>query len=347
MHILTSIDVSDHAARLAFTGADTGTCGLPDLGRTEDCRFSPDGRLLLVAGYAAQSIAVFRVAGTGPGKLHLDGMAWLSHPRMNHPHGVDFIDARTIAIANRKGRLSVHSLPDTAFDGRRHTAPMRANIRRAARGEPMKTPGSIAVIGRGPGRYDLLACLNYRHAMTLQSMQHRFGLHIRRGGRIVLEAGLAIPDGVSVCRATGRVAISNHNEHAVRLYPSADSLTPEAEPCGRLTGAGYPHGLRFFDNGRALMVADAGAPLVHLYRDPEARWQGERAPLASFRVMDEATFAAGHYNPQEGGPKGIDIDPSEHLMLVTSEHQQLAAFDLAALRRLAEGRGAPTSGAAG
>lgn len=337
----TIIDAGAHRATLEFSGAGAA---LPDLARTEDCRFSPDGRLLAVAGFAANSIALFRVAGAAPGRLHLDGMAWLEHPRLKYPHGVDFIDARTVAIASRKGALSVHRLPRTDFGGDRHRARLRALLREAAPGEPMKTPGSVAVIDRGPGRYDLLACLNYRHAMALAPMRHRFGLHRAGRGRIVLEAGLDIPDGVSVCRTTGRVAISNHNEHAVRLYPSVARLTPRAAPAGRLIGVHYPHGLRFFARGRALAVADAGAPFVHLYRDDTAEWQGARRPLASVKVMDEATFAAGNFNPQEGGPKGLDIDPSERLMVVTSEHQPIAAFDLGELMRLA---GAPTSARAG
>ncbi len=340
------IDVFDQAVEVAFTGADGK---LPDLGRTEDCRFSPDGRLMMIAGYAAQAVAVFRVAqgeaGTGPA-LRLDGMMSLTHPTMSQPHGVDFIDDRTIAVANRTGWLSVHALPEMDFDGASVEAPMQLEIRRATTWRKMEAPGSVAVIDEGPGRYGLLACMNYRHMLTLQSVRVANGSHRKRRGRIVLRRGLKIPDGVSVCRSSGRIAVSNHKEHAVRVYPSLDALAPGAEPSGRLTGMDYPHGLRFFDQGRALLVADAGAPLIHLFRDPEARWQGERTPDASFRIMDEATFARGRINTQEGGPKGLDIDPAESLVVVTSHHQQLAPFDLKALLRLAEARPA-TSAQAG
>jgi hypothetical protein len=332
--MMMNIDALDHATEVAFTGAGGP---LPDLGRTEDCRFSPDGRLMMIAGFHKSQIALFRVARAGDaGAFGLEGMAWLTHPTMQQPHGVDFIDARTIAVANRKGRLCVHTLPEIGFDGGTHVAPLCLEINRASIRHRMATPGSVAVIDQGPGRYGLLVCLNHRRQVALQSVRVANDRHRKRRGRIVLERGMEVPDGVSVCRASGRVAISNHYEHAVRVYPSPDGLSRQAEPSARLIGVDYPHGLRFFDKGRAILVADAGAPLLHLYRDAEARWQGgDRMPDASFRIMDDATFERGHYNAREGGAKGIDIDPAERVVVVTSAEQQLAAFDLKALMRLA------------
>ena len=47
--------------------------------------------------------------------------------------------------------------------------------------------------------------------------------------------------------------------------------------------------------------------------------------------MSEAVFARGHHNPQEGGPKGIDIDRSYTVLAASSEAQPLAFFDLDSL----------------
>ena len=44
--------------------------------------------------------------------------------------------------------------------------------------------------------------------------------------------------------------------------------------------------------------------------------------------MDDTVFGRGRNNPQEGGPKGIDIDPRGQVLAVTCEFQPLAFFDL-------------------
>jgi len=46
-------------------------------------------------------------------------------------------------------------------------------------------------------------------------------------------------------------------------------------------------------------------------------------------VLDDDTFNRGRANPQEGGPKGLDLDRSGKVMAVTCEEQALAFFSLA------------------
>ena len=50
----------------------------------------------------------------------------------------------------------------------------------------------------------------------------------------------------------------------------------------------------------------------------------EEHPFASIRIMDDALFARGQAGPAEGGPKGIDIDASQNVLAVASEHRPLA-----------------------
>ena len=92
-----------------------------------------------------------------------------------------------------------------------------------------------------------------------------------------------------------------------------------------------PHGLRFSGDGSRIFVADAGAPYIHVYANDGNGWRGVRSPITSFRVMDEAQFLRGRHNPQEGGPKGLDIDDEMNVLVVTSECQPLAFFDPAAI----------------
>jgi len=57
-------------------------------------------------------------------------------------------------------------------------------------------------------------------------------------------------------------------------------------------------------------------------------WRGVRHPLAQM-------FERGRRNPEEGGPKGLDIDARSNVLVVTSECQPLAFFDVPALLQLA------------
>jgi hypothetical protein len=86
--------------------------------------------------------------------------------------------------------------------------------------------------------------------------------------------------------------------------------------------------LRFSADGRHLFVADAGAPYLHIYTQDPDQWRGVRHPVATVRIMDEAVFQRGRCNPENGGPKGLDIDTCSNILVVTSECQPLAFFDV-------------------
>lgn len=70
---------------------------------------------------------------------------------------------------------------------------------------------------------------------------------------------------------------------------------------------------------------------MHVYSCGDQGWHGARTPAASIRVMDEQTFRAGRQNPQEGGPKGIDVDDGMTVLVTTTEHQPLQFLDAAAV----------------
>jgi len=44
--------------------------------------------------------------------------------------------------------------------------------------------------------------------------------------------------------------------------------------------------------------------------------------------MDDETFLRGRKNPEEGGPKGIDIDSDANVLVTTSTEQALAFYDV-------------------
>jgi hypothetical protein len=313
---------------------------LAALGRTEDLQFSPDQKRLAICCFSANRILVLSLAVVrGPGGARgvaAEAFVELACAGFHHPHGLCWLDDATLAVANRKGGLQVVAVPPAAAaDG----AAVQATPLFALPGDGthgVKTPGSVAVARRGRRRFDLYVCNNYVHSLARLSLRReRVG-----GGFTLLESrvlparGLDIPDGVAL-GAGRRLAISNHNRHRVDLFRRSLWTGLEKRPVAILQVPGYPHGLRFAAGGRALVVADAAAPLVHVFA-PLPRGKGPGGarllqPRASLRVMDDATFLRGQNNPQDGGPKGLDILEDGSLFALTCEETPLQFFDGAAL----------------
>ena len=90
----------------------------------------------------------------------------------------------------------------------------------------------------------------------------------------------------------------------------------------------YPHGLRFSQDDKYIFVADAGAPVVHVYKMDDRRWSGEHLPVYDFQIMDDETFGRGHVNPEEGGPKGIDLSSDDQVLVVSCEEEPIVFFDV-------------------
>jgi hypothetical protein len=196
----------------------------------------------------------------------------------------------------------------------------------AAASAVLDSPGSVSVPSRGDGRHELLACNNWSNRLTRHVLDTDGGLVAED---VAADRWLDLPDGVAISLDGRWVAVSNHNTHCVLVYDYA-ALHAEADPIAVLRGVGYPHGRRFDASGRCLLVADAGAPRVHVFAALSDGWRGATYAASTFRVMDEETFARGHRNEKEGGPKGIDIHPGGSVLAVTAECAPLAFFDLEA-----------------
>ena len=242
---------------------------------------------------------------------------------LHYPHGVDFLDDETIVVANREGGLAIFKLPDA-----------RANdcdlspIQVVEPGSVVYSPGSVSVLPVENGLCELLVCNNYADSVS-RHVVNAGGTMVK--SEILLRKWLDFPDGVCTTGDGRWIAISNHSTHGVLLYERSEFLNQDSSPAGVLRGVSFPHGLRFSADGRHLFLADAGAPFVHVYTTDDGEWHGARGPAASIRVMDEQTFRTGRNNPQEGGPKGIDVDKSMTVLAVTSEYQPLQFLDLAAV----------------
>jgi DNA-binding beta-propeller fold protein YncE len=299
------------------------------LGRTEDVRFSPDNRRLAMAAFTANRIAVLDVE-VGAGAVALTNVLQIASPCVNSPHGLDFIDDDTIVVTSRKADVAIFRLPPRGTGGVHELAPLQ--VLRAETGSLLGSPGSVAAVDGAGHLRELLVCNNARHSVTRHRVD-RAAACAPTGADVLLQRWLNLPDGIGVSGDRRWIAISNHNTHNVLLYEWSARLDAESKPDGVLRGLYFPHGLRFTADGRHLLVADAGAPFIHLYTGGEQGWHGARYPARSVRVMDEALYLRGRGDPQEGGPKGIDIDRGMHVLVATCEHQPLLFLDLRALLR--------------
>lgn len=305
--------------QIAYEAGAEARDALAALGRTEDVRFSPSGARLASACYARDQIAVAEVEisrhATGV-EVAVADLVFHDSPAIREPHGLDFVDERTLVVAARGGNLVVLRLPEPGVAGGARTI--------ASVSCELGAVGSVAVRPLATGEAEVLAVHNWANAVT----RYRFanGDSVA-GGDVVLESLLDLPDGLSASKRGDWLAVSNHASHDVLVF-GAHALHPEAEPVGVLRGVAYPHGLRFADDDRLLLVADAGAPYVSVFARPTELWAGAAYPQTAIRVMDDATYAAGRHNPQEGGPKGIDVDPRANVLVVTAEKAPLAFFDL-------------------
>ena len=299
------------------------------LGRTEDVRFSPSRRRLALAAFVLNRVVVFDVEITTAREVPhvaLTGGVQVSSSALRWPHGVEFLDEDTLIVTSRRGDVSLLALPpgDPAVPTH-EVVPLARWPADPSTG--LDAPGSVTVLHGERGRCEVLVCNNAGHTVTRHVIEGR----ALTSSRVLLERCLAIPDGVCVSPDRRWIAVSNHTTHNVLLWENVPALDARSEPDGILRRAHYPHGLRFTPDGRHLFVADAGAPRLLVYARGDRQWRGVRAPLAALTIMDEATFRKGRHNPQEGGPKGIDIDPRGNVLAVTSEWQPLAFFDVPTL----------------
>ncbi len=314
-----------------FDASDAVREALAGLGRTEDIRFSPDNRFLAIAGFLAKKCLLLRIAIAHEASgvvVRADDFVEVTSDGISQVHGIDFIDGRTLAVANRNVKVAIIRLPDGIPAGRRYHAPVLRHLR----GGPfcrIKTPGSVAARRLRGGQVEVLICNNYAHRVTRHVVAARLG-YLNWRNHILLKQGLDIPDGIAVS-ADGRwIAVSSHATRDVKIFDAAAPLGPGVEPAGVLREANYPHGLRFTPDDRHIVVADAASPNVHVYERGQS-WAGPRDAVRTVAVLDRETFLRGHNNPEEGGPKGLDVDRTGTVLAMTCEEKALAFFTVSSV----------------
>jgi hypothetical protein len=297
---------------------------LDAIGRTEDLQFSPDNTRLAILGFQCDSILVIDARLCEAGGMNwiaLDDHVSISSPVLQRPHGLSWIDEVTLAVANRAGSVALFSVPRASTGSRSHCLEPLALIA-AGQLEHLSSPGSLLTQPIGPDLLRVLVCDNHAHHVTEHLLDRRNGYEVR-SSVVMLRAGLDIPDGIAACPRSGWLAVSNHNRHCVHLYAPTERAVDELPPDGMLLGVSYPHGLAFTHDGGHVLVADAGEPFVHVYARPVGGWSGTHHPARRVRVVDAVRFVRGHWNEQEGGPKGLSIDRTGRVLALTCDQQPL------------------------
>jgi hypothetical protein len=299
---------------------------LDDIGRTEDVRFSPSGRRLAVAGFEAGRILVLDTEIEPDQRMvRITGSLTIRSSALQRPHGLAFIDDETLLVASRDWGVAIFELPMPEGESSEiHSRPVGK-----IRGNPLRrslTPGSIDLYEEAHGRFRVLVCGTYANEVRdyLIAARRRYRISYR-GVRI---AGLDTPDGIAVSPDRRWAAITNHGDWTIRVYANSPTLDRRTAPVAVLRGVGIPHGLRFAQDGRYLVVADYASPALRVYDRGAGEWGDQPEPAFSLRVVEEDAFRSAAH-PWELGPKGLAFDPTGAVLAVTSERRPVAFFEVA------------------
>ena len=292
---------------------------LERIGRCEDLRFSPDGTRLAIPGYHTRMCLVLAIAFDDEEQVvHLNDFLEIESPGITLPHGLDWVNDTALAVANRNGSVAIVDVP-REMAGRRLNEEALSIVQGKGFSK-MAWPGSVAVTRTTAGATTILACNNYVDRITEHVIDPgaRFA---ETDSSVMYARGLYIPDGIAVSPDRRWIAVSCHGSHSVAIY-SAHRTGRFAAPVARLSGPRFPHGLRFTADGQHLLVADAGSPYMHVF-ERGAGWPGARSPIRSVQVLDDETYLRGRTQPDEGGPKGVDIHPGGRFVAICCEEVRL------------------------
>lgn len=258
-------------------------------GWAECCAFSHDGRLLAVAEYTGEKVA-----------LLLDGdlLGHVSGPFLSSPHDVSFSkDDTVLAIANRgNATVTLHE----------RTGPA------AYSNEPRTILHRPEWIGTTAVSFDPsgLRPVVVNHSRTVTCFAQDGSVAWMLSGD---ECSFSIPDGLTFSHDGSLLAIANNTSHEVTLY-ARDGDGYRAAPIARLGGLRHPHSLAFTENDAQLIVTNSGGPAISVFRYQDGAWSCH--PVKEWPACDYKTFLAAHYEAFiasnktlacEGGAKGLAL----------------------------------------
>ena len=310
---------------------------ITEIGRTEDIKLSPDNNRMAIAGFLSNKVYLFTIRirnideDGGSPQIEIQDHATLSSDSFQHPHGITFLDNNHIVVCNRAGNVCLFKLPVSGGSGKEYKLEPQMVINgKGMLLAKVKTPGSVDCYKSGHNVYRILVCNNNWHFVSSHEIRLDRSIKIKNRGTLIQKL-LKLPDGVSISHDRAWIAVSNHVDGEILIYANTPELDKSTPPAGVLKGIVCPHGVRFTPCDSKVLVADAGSQYLHVFSKEAGSWEGERYPVKSLRTVDDDIFKKGHYNPREGGIKGIDIDTSGRVLVATHGLDVLGFYDLKSL----------------
>jgi hypothetical protein len=298
--------------------------------RTEDAKFSPSGRLLVMV--PKKAILIFSI-DTSSRPIRINRYAELHSSSLAFPHGVDFLSEDIIVVANREGWVTFYRIPGVdEWEASMNIEPIhelesiwfgpKGATRMSGDRSVRCGPGAVRVHGNR-----LFIGTNYLNTVTVHPFQLHQGTIETGDGALMAQAGLELPDGLALTRDGRWMAVSDTGHNRVVVYRCADN----AQSCElRDVNLGAPHGLCFDPTGRRLYVSDAGERFLHVFTSADGAWSSSaersafKLPAVEMEVLRKTKESvAEQFRPLVGGLKGIDLDPAGRVMATTCLHQTL------------------------
>lgn len=317
--------------------------------RTEDVKFSPSGKRLAVV--ATNGCLLLFAVNIEVRPIRVVPEVELRSSSLLVPHGVDFLSEDVVVVANRNGNLVFFKIPPPCeWTDSYELAPLlevlsplfgQTGTRRKLRERDLFCgPGSVRVLDG-----ILYVTCNYMNTVSTFSYQfHEDCIHLEERV-VVAHEGLSVVDGIAISLDGSLMALSDHDHHRIAVYRriqnARDANTSEMahgkfELVCSLTDFDmhFPHGLRFDNKGEVLFAVDAGGRFIHVFETAN-NWQVDmhHCTLKTFGVDLSAFNQSKQAVPDEhrlleGGGKGLDIDPSGRVLVVTCRNQSLRFFDI-------------------
>ncbi len=271
--------------------------------RFEDVKFSPSNNFIALADYGLNQIVLLNFTYLKrSSSLCIVDCRIITSDTLCQPHGLDFIDDMAIVVANRAGNtIEVYQVPSVSC----HQVPTQS----------ITYPAASTVTIKGDR---CLVCSNSNHTVSEFLIDQKGQLLVPRG--ILIPDGLNIPDGVAISSSGHRIAVSDHATHRVLIFDKS------GKPVGTLSGSelSYPHGLCFSLDQKKIYVADAGEQTLKIFESENGEWIGPQETVKDdIKVIHDHPFALGRISPEEGGGKGLGIDRTGRLLVVTCEYQPI------------------------
>jgi hypothetical protein len=305
---------------------------IASLGRTEDIKFSADGKYLGLTEFLTHKIYIFEIsrANGADAEIELLNCVSIVSEDIELPHGFEFLGSQHFIVANRAAGVTIFKIP-VGFSGAEEVklAPAKFVFGKSFFGR-VCAPGSVGVYQTNENSYRVLVCNNYLNTIVGFDITIKQGLVKVRNKGVIIKKALNLPDGISISDSKKWVAVSNHNTGSVLIYPLSSLLNRFTSPVATLTGIAYPHGLRFTHDDKNIFVADAGSQYIHVFESNGGNWQGDYEPTRSLKMVSKDDFLK-QPTAEEGGIKGLDISQDDKVLVATAQYQVLKFYSVKAL----------------